>query len=289
MSADPHDTQPAFQAIAIVGVGLLGGSIAAALKSRRAVAKVLGIGRNPTRLAAAQAAGLIDEFTQGCTDSLAEADLIVVCTPVDRIVDDVRKAARFCRPGTLITDVGSVKSSICSELSTGLPEGIAFVGSHPMAGSEQAGFEHADADLFLHRTCIVTPDDSTSADRLTQVELLWQTIGMRTIRMSPAAHDFAVAQTSHVPHLAASALSLTLEAGNRSLTATGFADTTRVAAGSPELWVPILMQNRSFVLDNLSRFTDSVEQFRRALEQSDAALLQKLLTEGKTNRDSLRG
>ncbi|MBI1312272.1 prephenate dehydrogenase/arogenate dehydrogenase family protein, partial [bacterium] len=179
--------------LAIVGVGLLGGSVALAAKQRGLCRHVLGIGRNAERLQAAVDAGVIDSFATNIADVEPEWDLVVVGTPVDRIVADVRAIAECSRPGTLITDVGSVKGSICRELASGLPDGVQFVGSHPLAGSEQRGFEVATPDLFDGRVCVVTPHVASNAAVVERTIAFWESLGSRVVRMAPDAHDVALA------------------------------------------------------------------------------------------------
>ena len=273
--------------VAIVGVGLIGGSIGGALKRRELARRVIGVGRSPQRLADAQRRGLIDEHTCDLRVAAGEASLVVFCTPVDRIVDQVREARVTAHPGTFLTDAGSVKGHICSALSDLAAGQCVFLGSHPLAGSEKAGCEHADAELFQDRTCIVTPLPAHSPDDIVRIEQFWQRLGMRTVRMTPADHDAALARTSHAPHLLAAALAATLRSEHQPLTATGFRDTTRIAAGDPDLWTEILLQNADAVIAALADVDACIGDFRTALRQRDAAALKKLLQAAKTNRDAL--
>jgi prephenate dehydrogenase len=272
--------------VAIIGVGLIGGSIAAALRRRKAAMKVIGIGRNAVRLDEARQAGLID-VTATSVDAARDAELVVVCTPVDRIVEDVRSVAAHLRPGAIITDAGSVKGRICGDLRTGLPEGVAFVGSHPLAGSEKNGWEHRDAELFDDRVCVVTPDSSTKPETLNRVEDFWRTLGMRIVRMSPEDHDRALAITSHVPHVAAAALAAQLTDQLRDLAATGFRDTTRIAAGDPELWTAILLANADSVSAGIDRVMEQLAAIRTAIDSGDEAGLQRLLAVARERRNLL--
>lgn len=269
--------------LAVVGVGLLGGSIAAGAKARRMVGRVIGIGRDAARLEQARQHGLIDAASTEMA-AAAEADLVVICTPVDRIVADVRKVAAICRSGTLITDVGSVKGSICWDLATGLPPGIDFIGSHPLAGSEKSGFEAADADLLEGRVCVVTPDEHTNSATRDRLRTFWSKLGSRVIEMSPAAHDHALAESSHLPHVAAAALAATLQYEHRPFAATGFRDSTRIAAGDASLWTAILLANAEEVLKACDRYERVWREFRLALEAGDAKQLRTLLQKARENR-----
>ncbi len=271
--------------LAVVGVGLIGGSIAAALKSRGFTGTIWGVGRNPDRLKAAIQAGLIDDFAERVEDVLA--DLWVFCTPVDRIA--ARVLSVHGQPGktTLVTDAGSVKRAICEGVCGKLPAGVEFIGSHPLAGSEKRGFEHAEADLFVDRLCVLTPDSSTAKVQLERLREFWKFLGMQVVEMDAAAHDLALAETSHLPHLVAAALAGTLQEQNAHLAATGFADTTRIAAGDPGLWSAIFLENAEEISKALSRFSDRLREFQRALERKDAGALQNLLEHAKTNRNRL--
>ncbi|QDU79425.1 prephenate dehydrogenase [Polystyrenella longa] len=275
------------QNITIQGVGLIGGSIAAALKILNFPGTIYGVGRNPERLQEAHDRGLIDEATTDIKEAAAKSDLIIVCTPVDQIVDNVREAADAAQPGTLITDGGSVKGSICGPLAEGLPDGVCFIGSHPLAGSEKQGFEHAQANLFDDRVCVVTPVENTPPDQLKRVIRLWEMLDMQVIEMDAETHDIALAQTSHLPHLVASVLCGGLADADRKLAATGFRDTTRIASGDPGLWQAIFLGNQEGLLRKLDDFQTLLQQYRTAIENQDAATLQNLLENAKRNRDGL--
>ncbi len=212
---------------------------------------------------------------------------MVVCTPVDRIVDDVLRMAGQLPTGTVVTDAGSVKESICTALArdTGLP--VRFVGSHPLAGSEKGGWEHADAQLFEGRTCVITPVEQTHAAATQAVEDFWQALGMRTLRMSPLDHDRCLARTSHLPHVTASALASLLSADLRDLTAGGFRDTTRVASGDPQLWAPILRENSVALAEEIDRLVQRLRELQEALATDDSSSLIQLLEQGKSARDAL--
>ncbi|MBI3865422.1 MAG: prephenate dehydrogenase/arogenate dehydrogenase family protein [Planctomycetia bacterium] len=281
--AVPHE----FSTVAIVGVGLIGGSIALAAKQRRTALKVIGVGRNAARLAEASRRGIIDDAASDLASAARLADLIIFCTPVDRIAVGVREAAAVCRPGTLITDAGSTKGEICRDLAVGLPQGVEFVGAHPLAGSEQQGFEHASASLFENRVCVVTPQPANSSKSVARIAAFWTALGSTVTEMTPAAHDRALAETSHLPHVAAAALAATLSAENRVLAATGFRDTTRIASGDPELWTAILLGNRECVQSSLAAFDAALDRFRQAIEENDAEGLKNLLKAAKIGRDAI--
>jgi len=290
MSQLPVPDPPEFETIerlAVVGVGLIGGSIALAARARGVARSVVGVGRKLARLEEAHCRGIIDEASTDLTAAARRADVLVFCTPVDRIAEGVRAAAAVCRAGTLITDAGSVKGCICRVLEKGLPPGVEFAGSHPVAGSEKQGFEFADARLFENRVCVVTPVESTSREAVARVCAFWQKLGASVVEMSPEAHDAALAQTSHLPHLVAAALAATLSPENRPFAASGFRDTTRIASGDSELWSAIFLGNREQMLASLSRYEASLARFRQAIEQKDSTALKELLKAAKMNRESV--
>jgi prephenate dehydrogenase len=272
--------------LTIVGVGLIGGSIGLAAKRRGLAQRVLGVGRQRTSLDQALAVGAIDE---GFLDPAAvhRAEVAVFCTPVERIAEQVRAVAPGCAPGTLLTDAGSTKGAIVRALEGSLPKGVVFVGSHPLAGSEKRGPAFADADLFQGRLTVVTRTPATDPAALERTAALWRALGSRVRVMDPEEHDRALALTSHLPHLVASALAGILPPELYELTATGFRDTTRVAAGDPSVWTGIFAQNRDAVLGSLRSLGDHLGHFREALEAGDWPALDSLLAQAKKVRDAL--
>jgi len=275
-----------FQTIGIIGCGLIGCSIAAALKMRGFRGRIVGCGRAGANLETAAARGHIDAAETDLAKGARQCDLVVVCTPVDHIVHDVRLAADACRTGTLITDAGSVKQTICGPLSHGIPPSVTFIGSHPIAGSEKQGCAHASPDLFENRVCVVAPDPATPRHEVDRLGAFWRSLGLAVVEMSPEDHDRALAQTSHVPHVVAAALAASLTAQNQGLTAGGFQDTTRIAAGDPELWTAILLANAEAVADGARGFSECLAALVRAVETRDKRALVELLRSAKTNRDA---
>ena len=273
--------------VAIVGVGLIGGSIGLALRAKKLAREVIGAGRQQTKLDAARALGAIDSGTTDCSKAVADAELIVVCTPVQLIAEQVQEIAAACTRTALITDAGSTKQSIVERLDGQLAGQARFVGSHPLAGSEKTGSQHARADLFVRRVVVVTPGKNTSPADLAAISELWSSLGARVIQMSPMDHDRIVAGTSHLPHVIASALAACTARDDMQLTAGGWRDSTRIAGGDPDLWKQILLDNRANVLESLNRFETKLDTFRNALVRGDEQTLMKLLTEAKANRDAL--
>ena len=273
--------------VAIVGVGLIGGSVGLSLRKAGLAKTVVGIGRRQSSLRKARARGAVTTTTTNIARGVADADLIVVCSPVQQIADHVAEAADACPGGSLITDAGSIKAQILADLNDrcpqGLPRGVVFVGAHPLAGSDKSGVQFAKDDLFRGRPCIVTPTKLMPDRSVRGVSQFWRSLGARVIQMTPAEHDAAVACVSHVPHIAASALA-SLATGRLDVVGTGWLDTTRVAAGDVELWRQILAGNRSAVLKALDKYETVLSAFRDALVADDDSSLRKLLEAGKDNR-----
>jgi len=273
--------------VAIIGVGLIGGSIGLALRQRALARTVVGIGRTASRLRVAEEIGAVSRGTTDVQQGVADAELVVVCTPVGHIVDHVQQVSRVGRADALITDAGSTKGEICRALAAGLAGSGVFVGSHPLAGSEKSGPEFADPNLFEGCVTVVTPTETVPGPRVEAVESFWRSLGSRVLRMSPDEHDRAVAEISHLPHLLASALAAAADRQDLILAAGGWRDTTRVAAGDVELWRQIFCENRRHVLQSLDKFEKVLSAFRQALEGNDPAELVRLLQRGKRNRDSV--
>jgi prephenate dehydrogenase len=276
-----------FERVAIIGVGLVGGSIGPAIRERRLARETIGIGRRLASLAIAQDRGAVDRVTTMLSDGVRDCDLVVVATPVGAVVDTVLEAARYCAPGSLISDGGSTKAKIVEELDRrlGTSSKVHFVGSHPLAGDHRTGPVHARADLFVDRTVVVTPTTASDHGAVVRTCQLWRGLGARVVTMLPDEHDRKLAATSHLPHLVASALAATTPEDASPLAAGGWRDTTRVAASDPALWRPIFATNRQHVLDALDHFEHTVARFRRALATSDDAELEALLREAKRVRD----
>jgi prephenate dehydrogenase len=283
----PHPDDSCIPALAIVGVGLIGGSIGLAARLAGLARRVIGVGRQQKSLDDALAHVCIDEAFLDVKEAVHRADFVVFCTPVDRIVEQVVELAPLYKSGTLLTDAGSTKSAIVAGIEGKLPAGVSFVGSHPLAGSEKRGARFADAGLFQDRLTVVTPTLQTDPAAVEGVVQFWRRLGSRVRIMSPAEHDQALAMTSHLPHLLASALAGVLPDSLRELTATGFRDTTRIAAGEPELWTGIFLQNRPAILEALDSLLARLDGLRTAIQNEDRADLDQLLTQAKRTRDAL--
>jgi prephenate dehydrogenase len=272
-----------FDTLAILGVGLLGGSVALAARQRSIARSIVGVEPDETRWRLASM-GLVDEVVSLESERVAQADVVVCCVPVDRIVELVLRATSRGKPGQVVTDVGSTKAIIVREIEARQPHHVHFVGSHPLAGSEKSGPDHSSAGLFENRLVVLTPTNQTHGEAVSFVGDFWQSLGARVRLMSPEDHDRAVAVTSHLPHLLSSALVRMLPEELSELTATGFRDMTRLAEGDPALWMAIFAQNRDFLLQALDLYEEQLHDFRRALSQGDTTALTRLLDSGRQRR-----
>lgn len=278
---------PQWDTVAVVGVGMIGASIGLALRKRNLAHEVVGVGRRMATLDKAKELGAIDRATTSVERGVAVAQLVVVCTPVASIPGRVKHVREACPPDCLITDAGSTKIGIVAELERELPEGTRYIGSHPMAGSENSGPEFGEADLFQDRLAIVTPTRRTRAADVAAIEAFWQSLDARVLRMSPLEHDRAVAVASHLPHLISSAVAGSTAKEYLPIVATGWMDTTRIAGGDPELWEQILIANREHVLEALTEFEQYALRMRQALEAGNGYKLKNLLAKAKRTRDAL--
>jgi prephenate dehydrogenase len=273
--------------VAIVGVGMIGGSIGKALLARRLTERVIGIGRSTASIAAAKRAGAATETTLDLA-AAAAADLVVVAAGVAAIPRLVDALDAIVKPGTLITDAGSTKASIVAawERRRRSRRGR-FVGSHPIAGSHRRGAVAADAALFVGRVAVVTPVPATPPRDAEDAASLWSALGSTVFVMPPREHDRILAATSHAPHLLAAAIVAATPPATHRFTAGGWRDTTRIAAGDPELWADILLDNAAPVATAMKRFAVVAEKMLSAIEAGDRDRLVKLLRRSKDARDAV--
>jgi prephenate dehydrogenase len=288
--AAPPATNREWPTVAIVGVGLIGGSIGLALQSRRLAGRVIGVGRSAASLATARTAKVVTETSLDLEAAAAEADLVVVATDVGTIASLLDRVDEAVRPGTLITDAGSTKASIVAawEKRRRSRRGC-FVGGHPIAGSHKSGPAAADATLFEGRVTVVTPARGTPAADAEAIGGFWAAVGSTVFMMDPKEHDKILAATSHAPHLLAAAIALATPAVARQFTAGGWRDTTRIAAGDPELWADILLDNAAQVAKALARIAAGAEKMLAAIESGDRRRLLTLLARAKEERDAVGG
>jgi cyclohexadieny/prephenate dehydrogenase len=283
--------KPAFERVAVLGLGLLGGSVVLAAKQRGVAAQVVGATRRADVLEEALRRGAVDEV--GDFESAARgADLVVLAMPIFAMGDVTRRIAPVLDEGALVTDVGSVKAKLVETLPGLLPRSVHYVGAHPMAGSHERGMEHARADLFEGATCVVMETAEPVARE--RVAGFWRALGARVVLREPAAHDAEVAWVSHVPHALAFAFASALEqapAGAFEVQGAGFRDFTRIAHSDPGLWGDILTANRKAIAAPLQAVERALASLSGALEADDAGALERMIAAARAalSKDVVRG
>lgn len=281
------------QRLAVIGVGLLGGSIAKAVRAHGLAREIVGIGRHTARLEPARRDGTLDRATTDPVDGVRGADFVVLATPVQTIERLLQTLWPALGAEAVLTDVGSTKAAIVRTAEhLGADRPLAFVGSHPMAGSEQSGYDVARSDLFRGATVIVTPTEASAPAAVKAVATFWESLGAgRILTMDPDAHDRAVAAVSHLPHLVACALVDAVERLDPAafdVAARGFRDTTRIAASDPEVWEAIFLANREAMAASTREFLRALAELSRLLDTGDGAALRAVLARVKARREGLR-
>ena len=277
--------------LAVIGVGLLGGSVAKAARAQGIAREVIGIGRDVGRLQAARDDGAIDRATSDLADGVRDADFVLFAAPVRTIEDLLSRAWDAIADDAIVTDVGSSKAAIvraAESLARRRP--LAFVGSHPMAGSEKSGYGVARADLFQGALVVVTPTETSQPGAVKSVTTFWEHLGARVTTLEPEAHDVAVASISHLPHLVACALvaAVSREApGALPIAARGFRDTTRIAAGDPAMWQEIFLANRAPLAEALGAFHRALTELEQLVQRGDAGALEAALARIKAARETV--
>ena len=282
---------PVFKRAAILGVGLIGGSIARVLKKSMLAAQVVGSGRSRANLDEALKLGVIDEALSA-EEAVRGADLIILCMPVLSIIPTLEQIASHIEKDALVTDVGSTKGEIVRQAEKIADGRFTFIGSHPIAGSEKTGAAASFDDLFEGRNCIVTPTKTAPKDALDKLKKLWQTAGMDVVEMDMASHDRVMAAVSHLPHMAAYSLVNTVrnEKGSSELlkfAAGGFKDFTRIAASSPEMWADITAANAEAVTELIRKMKQQLTLIESAIENGDREKLLELFRESQQFRQQI--
>ena len=273
------------QKLTLIGVGLLGGSIGLAAKQRDVAGRVCGLVRREESIAECLAAGVVDEATLDVAEAVADADLIILCTPVGRMGELAAALKPHLAADAIVTDVGSVKSSVVAAVEPVLSR---FVGSHPLCGSEKAGVAHASGNLFEGAVCAVTPTEASAANDVAVVTEFWEALGCRVVNLTATDHDAIVARTSHLPHVLASALVNAVltspRAGESDFLGTGFRDTTRLASGEAGMWRDIALDNAEAIAAAVEDLQNELSQLRSALNAKDAAALEKFFAQAQSHR-----
>ena len=278
----------------ILGVGLIGASLAQSCRQRKIVKTIVGFGRNAANLEKAQKKKIIDSGSTDLKTAVEGSDLIVLCTPVGSLVERVREMIPFLQKGCIITDAGSVKGPLVDEIDTMVPDSIYYVGAHPIAGGEQSGLEAASADLLTGAKCIITPAASTATEPLQRVTEFWTEVGMQTLAMDPHEHDMVFGALSHLPHVVAYALMNTVanvktesHGDILSMSAGGLKDITRIASSDPVMWRDICLENKRPVVTLINQFQDALENIKTLIEQDQADALKETFANANVHRGKL--
>ncbi len=274
-----------FNKAAIIGVGLIGGSMGLAINQKSLVKEILGIGRNAETLQKAVECNAIHSAALDFNE-LADCELVILGTPVNTTIKLLSQIAQYLKPNTIVTDVGSTKVQVLKQANNVLPEDVIFIGGHPMAGSEKGGFSGADPYLFENAFYVLTPEPGTPKESLDKLQKLVEGLGSRPILMDPEEHDLSVAVVSHLPHLLAVTLVNSLfdfkDSSKMSLLAAGgFRDTTRIAASSPDMWRDIFITNREFILQAINTFKDRLDEIQKVIDNKDEEKIFEILEKAR--------
>ena len=279
-----------FGIVTIVGTGLIGGSIGLGLKKKGLTKRVLGVGHRKSSINKALKIKAVDEGTTDIEKSVSRADIVILATSVDLIPDLARKAIPLMKRSAILTDVGSTKGYIVSQISKDIKDrcgrnNLNFIGAHPLAGSEQRGIESARPDLFEDSVCVLTPTNLSSKRCVEKIANMWKALGAKISILKPHVHDEIVAFTSHLPHLIASELTNVVDEKHWKFGANGLRDTTRIASGDPKLWLSICKQNRVKIIEALQCFSEETKSMLRDMEEENDNEILNRLKKAKALRD----
>lgn len=276
-----------FDQITIIGVGLIGGSIGLAVKKHNLAVRIVGVTAHEKSFKDAERIKAIDSGTLNARKSVSGSDLVILATPVDKVLSTLEEVAPHLEKDCIVIDVASVKKEIVKDAEKIVGRKNRFIGTHPIAGSEQRGVSNADAGLFKNAPCIITKTKNTDERALNEISDFWKKLGARVYVMSPEKHDKEISRISHLPHTVASATASSISISDMEFIGTGFKDTTRIASGDPDLWTSILMANRANVSADISSNIKIMERIRRALKHAKRGELKKILSDAKKKRDRL--
>ena len=279
--------------ITIIGVGLIGGSLAKAIKENNLAKVVFGFGRDLNRLEEAQKANVIDQFSTNLKDAINDSDIVIIATPVGSFQEILSEIKPFLTSKIVISDVGSTKTNIASIVSQTLGDySNYFIPAHPIAGKEKSGFEASEANLFNNRKVIITPLETSSPDSISLIQKMWEGTGADVDFMSPESHDELLGMTSHLPHMLAFSLVNYLISKNPSASiyaAGGFKDFSRIASGDAVMWRDICIQNKDQIISHIKGYQKTLNSLVDAIENENSDELDLLFTSAKKTRDSWVG
>jgi len=279
--------------LAVIGVGLIGGSLALALKAAGAVGEVTGIGRGLANLEKAQELGVVDRFSRDLAEGVADADLVFLAVPVMTLPQVAAEVLPHMKPGAVLTDGGSVKGTVVRAIEPLLPEGVHFVPGHPIAGTEKSGAEAAFASLYQGKRCILTPTERTDPAALELVRRVWTAAGSEVATMAVEKHDRILAAISHLPHMVAYSLVNAVGSYDRyeenilEYSAGGFRDFTRIASSDPTMWRDISLANREALLEMMERFEAFFAELKEDVRSGDGTRLFDFFLRSKESRDAI--
>jgi len=286
--------KPLFNRLAIIGLGLIGSSIAWAAKKHGVAGEVVGTARSEKTRARAVELGFLDKAFETAASAVEGADLVIMCVPVQTSGVIAELIGPHLAEGVIVTDVGSVKKSVVDDVEPHIPEGRFFVAGHPIAGTEHSGPDAGFAELFDGRWCILTPGEKSSKETTDSLKLFWEALGSNVEIMAPDHHDLVLAITSHIPHLIAYNIVGTvadLETDTRSevikYSASGFRDFTRIAASDPTMWRDVFLANKDAVLEMLGRFSEDLAGLQRAIRRGEGDTLFELFSRTRDIRRSI--
>ena len=287
----PKSKAVLFDRVAFIGIGLIGASMALAMRREGLARTIVAVARRPKTRKTALALGIVDESTKDYAAAVKNADLVVIATPVGTNGPIAKTISAYLKPGAIVTDVGSVKKAVVDAVAPHIPKGVHFVPGHPIAGTEHSGPEAGFAELFQNRWTILTPLPRTSAKATAKITEMWRRMGANVASMRPDHHDMVLAITSHLPHLiaytivgTASDLSGDLKQEVIKYSASGFRDFTRIAASDPIMWRDIFLNNREAVLEILQRFTEDLTAMQRIIRKGDGQMLEDQFTRTRAIR-----
>lgn len=287
-------SKPLFKTIALIGIGLIGSSLARVIRAKGLAGHVAIATRSEATLEAARKLGLGDSYFSSNAEAVADADLVIVSVPVGASEAVAREIGPHLKPGAIVTDVGSTKASVVRQMQPHIPESVHFVPGHPIAGTEQSGPQAGFAELFEGRWCILTPPAGTDADAITRLSHFWEACGSTVEQMDPDHHDLVLAIVSHLPHIIAYNIVGTaddLEAVTESevikYSAGGFRDFTRIAASDPTMWRDVFLNNKEAVLEMLGRFTEDLIALQRSIRWGEGEELFNLFTRTRAIRRAI--
>ena len=270
-----------YRRVALIGMGLIASSMALAIRERRAAEQVVGCTRSPETRAAADRLNLVDRMCDSPEEAAEDADLVVLCTPVGTFETLTRRIAPSLKPGSTLSDVGSVKGHVLSKIGPLVPGGVHFLPAHPLAGTEHSGPHAGFAELFDNRWCILTPPEDSDPAALQRLSRFWERLGTNVEIMDPGHHDVVLAVTSHAPHLIAYTMVGVADHLRRvtnseviKYSAAGFRDFTRIAASDPVMWRDVFLTNRDATIEILGRFTEELFALQRAIRSGDGEMLE---------------